>query len=179
MAEAKQKTRLWNWDEEWTEQRENTKELEDEEVEKEMQERMRRAALRPIEVHPDRWQDRSHHTYQSNLEQAGYQTTVVQLEKEKKEKVRDLLLTQPIAGELYIGGNREDWRKVVLKWVKDHQSGNTIVVSMQNLIAYMKSFGVTFHQNDQLVEYPIKNFLIYYEKTLKAELKKKIVVEFE
>jgi hypothetical protein len=40
---------------EWLKQRQKAKELEDEEIEREMLERMSRAALRQIEVHLDGW----------------------------------------------------------------------------------------------------------------------------
>ncbi|XKH50487.1 hypothetical protein LG275_12935 [Chryseomicrobium palamuruense] len=184
--EEKQRARLRAREVEWQKQRQKAKELEDEEIEREMQERMRRAALRPIEVHPDGW-DRgskrhngySNYTYQQNSTVANYESTEDKIEKRRKEKVRDLLLSQPITGELYIGGDTQYWRKVILKWINENQSGDTLVVSLQKIIGYMKSSGVSFTQNDKLVKYPIKDFLEFYQKTIKVELKKKVQISIQ
>ncbi|MGD6831864.1 hypothetical protein ACQCT5_06850 [Sutcliffiella halmapala] len=155
--------------------------MEDEQMEREMQEIARRAALRPIEVHPDGWNYRtkrqaqfSNYTYQQTPTVTSYENTEDKIDKKKKEKVRELLLSQPISGELYIDGDTKYWRKVVLKWINENQSGNTLTVSLQMIIGYMKSAGVSFNQNDKIVKYPIKDFLELYAKTLKAELNKKI-----
>jgi hypothetical protein len=160
--------------------RDRAQELEDERVEREMQETARRAALRPIEVHPDHWNYRqaqnSNYTYQQPPTVPRFENTE---EKEKKEKVLGLLLSQPIRGELYIGGDTKFWRKVVLKWINENQSGATIVVSLQTLISYMKKTGVSFNQNEKLVKHPIMDFLVFYQKTLKLELKRKIELVIE
>ena len=60
--EEKQRARLRAEEVERLKQRQRAKELEDEEIEREMQERMRRAALRPIEVHPNYWDHRNQET---------------------------------------------------------------------------------------------------------------------
>lgn len=164
-------------------QRQRVQELEDEQMEREMQEIARRAALRPIEVHPDGWNYRtkrqaqySNYTYQKNPAFPSYENTK---DKKKKEKVRELLLTQPISGELYIDGDTKYWRKLVLKWINENQSGDTLTVSLQIIIDYMKSAGVSFNQNYKIVKYPIKVFLEFYVKTIKAELKKKIELSIQ
>ena len=66
------------------------------------------------------------------------------------------------------------WRNVILKWIKENQSGDSLVVSLQKIINHMKNNGVSFNQDDKLVKYPIESFLDKYQKTLKVELKKKI-----
>ncbi len=133
---------------EWQKQRQKAKEPEDEEVEREMQERMRRASLRPIEIHPDGWEHGSkrqnryrNYTYQQNSTVAHYEST-----EYKIEKVRDLLLSKPITGKLYIGGDTQYWRKVILKWINENQSGDTLVVSLRKIIGYLKNSGVPFTQ---------------------------------
>lgn len=153
----------------------------DEETVIEMQERMRLASLRPINVHPKNWDPRSkiktkseNYIYQQFTAETRYAILEDPVEKKIKEKVREILLSQPIKGELYISGDTHYWRKVILKWIKDHQSGNSLVVPLDKIIDYMKSAGISFNQNDSLVTYPIKEFLEFYKKTLKVELKKKI-----
>ncbi|WP_157796565.1 hypothetical protein [Bacillus sp. FJAT-45037] len=161
--------------------RQQVKDLEDEQVEREMKERARRAALRPIEVHPEYWNQRSrrnsqysNYTYQENPSVTNYEKTGDSIDKKKKEKVRDLLLSQPIIGELYINGDNKAWRMVILKWINENQSVDTLIISLQKIISQMKSEGITFNQNDKLVKYTIKHFFEFYEKTVKTELKKKI-----
>ncbi|MFV8829525.1 hypothetical protein [Alkalihalobacterium sp. APHAB7] len=166
--------------------RQKAKELDDEQVEREMQERAKRAALRPIEVHPEYWNQRSqkyykysNYIYQQNPPVTINKKTEDNIDKKKKEKVRDLLLSQPISGELYIDGDKKAWRTVILKWIKENQSDDSLVVSLQKVISYMKSEGISFNQNDKLVKYTIKNFIEFYEKTIKAELKKKIELSIQ
>ncbi|WP_157076724.1 hypothetical protein [Sutcliffiella cohnii] len=180
--EEKQRARLRARELEWQKQRQKAKELEDEEIEREMQERMRRAALRPIEIHPDGWDQRSkrpnrygNYTYQQSPPVSSYTKTEDSVDKKKKEKVRDILLSQPIKGELYIDGDKRAWRIIILKWINENQSSDSLVVSLDKVIGHMKSSGISFNQkNDKLVKYPIKEFLEFYRKTIKAELKKKI-----
>ncbi|MCD7034578.1 hypothetical protein LRR81_10030 [Metabacillus sp. GX 13764] len=167
-------------EEERLEQRQRDNELQDEGLEREAQETMRRAALRPIEVHPNQWnhESKSPNPYSSyTYQKASTAATNVKadkIDKEKKEKIRELLLSQPITGELFIGGDMQYWRKVILKWIKENQSDDALVVSLQKIIAYMKNSEVSFNQHNNLVKHPIKNFLEFYVKTLKKELKKKI-----
>lgn len=179
--EEKQRNRLRVEKEEKLKQRQRAEELEDEEIEREMQERIRRAAQRPIEIHPNQWDYRyqskskySNSTYQQHPTVLNYENTEDKIDKMKKEKVRDILLFHPIKGELYIDGDKKSWRIVILKWIRKNQSDDSLVVSLQNIIGHMKSTGITFNQNDKFVKYPIKEFLEFYEKTIKSELKKKI-----
>ncbi|WP_243299316.1 hypothetical protein, partial [Bacillus litorisediminis] len=76
-------------------QGQRARELEDEQIEREMQERMRRAALRPIEVHPDHWDYRnqrkskySNYTYQQSSPVPSYNKTEDITDKKKKEGSR-------------------------------------------------------------------------------------------
>ncbi|MED4014461.1 hypothetical protein [Sutcliffiella cohnii] len=179
--EEKRRARSKAEEAERVKQRQRVQELEYEQMEREMQKIARRAALRPIEVHPDGWNYRtkrqaqySNFTYQQTPTESSYENTEDKIDKKKKEKVREVLLSQPISGELYIDGDTKYWRKVVLKWINENQSGDRLTVSLQMIIGYMKSAGITFNQNDKIVKYPIKDFLELYAKTLKAELKKKI-----
>jgi hypothetical protein len=146
--EEKRRARLRAEEAERQKQRQRVQEPEDEQMEREMQEIARRAALRPIEVHPDGWNYRtkrqaqySNYTYQQTPTVTGYESTEDKIDKKKKEMVRELLLSQPISGELYIDGDTKYWRKVVLKWINENQSGNTLTVSLQMIIGYMKSAG--------------------------------------
>jgi hypothetical protein len=155
--------------------------IEDELVKKEMEERARKAALRPIGVDPNQRSYRnpsksqySGFLYQQHSPESNHEKPEDSLDKKKKDKVRDLLLSQPITGELYIDGDKKSWRIVILKWINENQYGNSLVVSLQKIISDMKRAGVSFNQNDKLNKYPIKNFLEFYEKTMKTELKNKI-----
>jgi hypothetical protein len=100
------------------------------------------------------------------------------MEREKKEKVKEKLLIQPISGETYINGDKVYWRKVILKWINENQTGEVLYVSFQSLINYMRNTGVSFNQQEKLIQYPIKNFLQYYEKISKTEFKKKVQLIF-
>lgn len=179
--EEKQRARL-KCEEEGLKQRQRAKELEDEQIEKAMQETIRRAALRPIEVDPDHWNYQNQRRYQ--YDRFTYQTPPVfnkentkdKTDKQKKERLLEQLLSHPITGELYIDGDKKYWRRIILKWIKENQSGVDLFVSSQKLIGYMKTAGVSFNQNDQRAKYPIKIFLEFYVKTMKAELKKKIEI---
>ncbi|WP_243299315.1 hypothetical protein [Bacillus litorisediminis] len=90
-----------------------------------------------------------------------------------------MLLSYPIKGELYIDGDKESWRIVIFKWISENQLGESLIVSLQKVINYMKKSGISFNQNDELVKYPIEEFFKFYEKTIKTELKKKIELSFQ
>lgn len=186
IEEAKRRARLKAEEAERVMQRQRIQELEDEQMEREMQEIARKAALRPIEVHPDGWKNRnkrqtqySNYTYQQTPTVHSYESIEDAIEKEKKEKVQELLMFQPIAGELYIDGDSKNWRKVVLEWINENQSGDTLTVSLKKIIGYMKNRGISLNQSDSIVKYPIKDFLEFYVKTLKVELKEKIELRIQ
>ncbi|MGE7602993.1 hypothetical protein ACQKL5_10845 [Peribacillus sp. NPDC097675] len=166
--------------EELLKQKQRAIELEDVHIEKEMNERARIATLRPIEVNPNRFY-RKHDFYSSsyyNHKNSGssFESMNDQNEKQKKQLVKERLLSQPIKGELYIDGDKKYWRLIVLKWINENQAANLINVSLHQLLDYMKKSGVSFNQQDNIVQYPIINFLKYYEKIIKTELKKKVLL---
>ncbi|ASK62295.1 hypothetical protein CFK37_09050 [Virgibacillus phasianinus] len=178
--------RIKEMDEEKQKQIQKAKYLEDEKFERERQETMRIAAQRPIEVHPDYWDYQKQrkfqfgkYTYQQSQPESSYKKTEDSIDKKKEKKVREALLSHPIKGELYIDGETRAWRKAILKWIDENQSGETMVVSLEKLIGHMKSSGVSFNQNDNLAKYPVKVFLEFYVKTIKAELKKRINLSFQ
>jgi hypothetical protein len=177
--EEKLRASLRAEEEERIKQRLRVQELEDEQLEREMKEVARKAALRPVEIDPEGWKYRkkaqyNQYTYQHNPTSSNYETIEDTISKKRKEKVQELLLSQPIKGELYIDGDKRTWRNVILNWINENQLGESLVVPIQNVIDYMKSSGITFNQNEKLVKYPIKDFLDFYEKTIKVELKKKV-----
>jgi hypothetical protein len=49
---------------------------------------------------------------------------------------------------------------------------------MKKLLNEMNAFGLTFNQKDSLVEYPIKEFLKFYQIELKKDLKRKINITY-
>jgi hypothetical protein len=173
MLEEEQ-TRIRYEEEERQKQRQRAQELEDEQLEREMKERARRAALRPIEVHPDHWDHRTQLNNNRRTRELNYENIEDKIIKKKRERVHELLLSQPISGELYIDGDKKYWRLVILKWINENQSGDTLVVSLNNIIGYMKNSGVVFNQIDNLAKLPIETFLGFYVKTVKGELKRKI-----
>lgn len=164
--------------EELLKQKQRARELEDLYIEKEMAERARVAALRPIELNPNGFYPKKNF-YRSpyvNQKKSGssFESMGDQYEKQKKQLVKERLLSQPIKGEYYIDGDREFWRNIVLEWIKENQTTNSFTVSLNQLLDYMKKSGVSFNQQDNIVHYPIKDFLEYYKKTLKTELKNNV-----
>jgi hypothetical protein len=179
--EEKKQARLQAEHEEWLKLRQKAKELEDQEIEKEMQERAKLAALRPIGIDPNRWgQSYSKQYLYSNSNngqkpsESAFESIDARIEKERKEKVKEKLLSHPITGEIYINGDNQYWRKVILKWINENQADEYLIVSIIVLLQYMKNSGVSFNQKDKLVQHPIKTFLEFYVKTLNTELKKKV-----
>lgn len=49
---------------------------------------------------------------------------------------------------------------------------------MQKLINEMRASGLTFNQKESNVQYPVKDFLVFYQSALKKDLKKKIDITF-
>ena len=84
------------------------------------------------------------------------------MEIEKREKVKGKLLSQTITGEIYINGDKQYWRQVILKWINENQTGDNLYVSINVLLSFMRKNGVSFNQKDKLVQYTIKNFLELY-----------------
>ncbi|KGP74574.1 hypothetical protein [Pontibacillus yanchengensis] len=181
--ELEQKRKMWAEEEDKRKERLRTQEQVDEQTEKEMQERMRRASLRPIEVHPDQWNYRSqrqrryrNYTYQQSPPKTLSMETEESADQTKRERVKQVLLSQPIKGESYIDEDKGAWRKVILKWIKENQSGGKIFVSLQQVIDYMKSLGISFNQSDKVIKYPIQEFFEFYEKTVNGEFKKNVEI---
>lgn len=162
----------------------NSREIEkaeDEQVEKEMQERIRLASLRPIEINPNtRRRDAPYrdsyerYTYQQNTGISRYLTMEESAVEKKKEKVKEILLSKPIKGDAYINGNKREWRLLILKWIKENQTGDLVIVSLNKSIEYLRKSGVSFNQHDALVKHPIKEFLELYKKILRIELKRNV-----
>lgn len=153
----------------------------DEDVEREMRERARRAAARPVDVHPDFWDSQSYKKSKSSNYDKNNESIKSASSKDhkKRNEIKELLLSQPIEGEVYINSdNRIAWRLVILKWIKENQSNSTLVVSLDKVISYMKSAEISFHQNEKLVKYPVRYFLEFYVKTMEKELRKKVELTF-
>jgi len=161
------------------------KEIEDEAIENERQEIARLAALRPIGVDPDRWEQRyskrnlySQYNYSNSNSNSNskpvVQTMEDKMEIEKREKVKGKLLSQTITGEIYINGDKQYWRQVILKWINENQTGDNLYVSINVLLSFMRKNGVSFNQKDKLVQYTIKNFLELYVRIMKIEFRKKV-----
>lgn len=58
------------------------------------------------------------------------------------------------------------------------QEGERLIVSMAELLRDMKAVGITFNQKDSYIEHPVKDFLLFYQRGLKRELKKKLNIIF-
>ncbi|GGM38519.1 hypothetical protein GCM10011351_25750 [Paraliobacillus quinghaiensis] len=173
-------------EEESLKKRERIQKLDDEQVEREMQERARIAATRPVDVHPYSWDYRtksknqySNYANQKTSTGSKLEKTEDKIDKKKREDLLELLLSQLIKGELYIDGDSRNWRRVLLKWIKKNQTDGTLVVSLQNIIDYMKNSGISFNQNDSIVKYPIKDFFELYVRISKSELKRKIELSIQ
>jgi hypothetical protein len=49
---------------------------------------------------------------------------------------------------------------------------------MKKLLSEMREPGITFNQKDSIVQYPVKEFLVFYQSALKKNLKKKLDTSF-
>lgn len=156
----------------------NTVVKSDNEILREMSERARKAAERPVEYSEAEWEfvkknEKGHLTLLKQNTSKLKNQLKEQIEPNKKERILEILVSKPVSGDLYINGDQEIWRRLVLKWIKENQVENSINVQLPKLIEYMKNAGITFNQNDKIVKFPIKEFLEFYQKTLLTELKKK------
>ena len=146
------------------------RDAEDEKIETEMRERARRAKARPVNQHPDYLNRES-----DGLRAAPSSVTERSATRQaKREELKHILLTQQLPGDLYINGHLSAWRTFILYWIKDHESGNRLEVSVSRLIQDMRAAGFTFQQNDSLVEKVLADFLTFYQKQLKEKLKKRV-----
>jgi hypothetical protein len=159
----------------------------EEEINRVMEERAREARERPVDISPERWEwmkktgrapfkNQTQPAYQRYV--TAYESTEVKMDKDRREKFKDKILYHPIDGSYYINGPSEFWRGLVLKWIKEHQAGEYISVSMKKLIADLKATGISFNQNENLIQHPLKNFLMFYQKELKKDLKQVINISF-
>ena len=78
--------------------------------------------------------------------------------------MKEVILSQPIKGEIYINGDKKSWRIVILKWIKENQTNDTFRISLGMIITYLKKSGITFNQNDQLIKHPILHFLSHRKR---------------
>lgn len=161
--------------------------ISDDQIEREMLEIARAANERPISMSPEEWEwyKKTGRTYAKRTNWsiqappvASYETTEEKIAKEHRGKFKEKLLSHPISGDHFIDGPPANWRKFILKWIKEHQQEDNLAVSMNNILSDMKDFGITFNQKDSNVQYPVKEFLNFYEIGLKKVLKRKINITF-
>jgi hypothetical protein len=160
-----------------------SKQISDEQIEEDMLARAKVANERPINMSPEEWEwyKKTGRTF-SKESTWSIHPQHVPANKTQDEKVReelkDKLFSQPIRGDYFIDGPSANWRKFILKWISIHQLGENLTVSMKTLIKDMKDFGITFNQKDPIVQYPIKEFFLFYQRELKKVLKDKLNITF-
>ncbi|SDN87444.1 hypothetical protein [Bacillus sp. OK048] len=186
--EKKAASKRWRMDTEERSMLENERmRISDVLVEQEMLQIAKAANKRPISMSPEEWEwyKKTGRTYAKRpnwsiqtLPVASYEKTEEKIAKEQREKFKEKLLSQPIKGDHFIDGPPRNWRKFILKWIKKHQQEDNLIVSMKKLLNDMRDFGITFNQKDSNVQYPVKDFLNFYQTGLKKELKKKVNITF-
>lgn len=159
----------------------------EEQVEIEMQQRAKAASERPVGMSPETWEwykkrGIKFNTNNNSVTKNQPTTSVIEIKgtpvDKEREKFKEKLLSYPIKGDNFINGAAASWRSFILKWVKNNQHGDTISVSMKKLLNQMRETGITFNQKDSIVQYPVKEFLVFYQSALKKDLKKKIEIIF-
>jgi hypothetical protein len=159
----------------------------DEQEEQEILQRAIAASERPVSMSPETWEwyKKRGIVFNSRYNLPKKTQSVEENKKfvEKtvdvdREKFKAKLLSYPIKGDNFINGPAVNWRSFILKWIKENKREDTLNVSLKKLIYEMKDFGITFNQKDSIVQYPLKEFLIFYQTGLKKDLKKKINITF-
>jgi hypothetical protein len=160
-----------------------SKQISDEQIEKEMLARTKVANERPISMSPEEWEwyKKTGRTFSKKTNwpiHPQYVPANEAKDEKVREKLKDKLFSRPIRGDYFIDGPSANWRKFILKWISIHQLGENLTVSMKKLIKDMKDSGITFNQKDPIVQYPIKEFFLFYQRELKKDLKDKINITF-
>ncbi|MEC1526071.1 hypothetical protein P9D43_29190 [Neobacillus niacini] len=162
------------------------KSIGDQELTLEMEQIMKEAAQRPVDMSPEEWEwyrktgrrFTNKSKYTPTQPAIAYESTEQRIQREKREKFKEKLLTHPISGENYLAGEREYWRLFILKWIKDHKQNDVLMVPMSKLLKDMKTAGISFNQIDKLVQYPVKSFITFYQQELKKDLKEKLILTY-
>jgi hypothetical protein len=159
----------------------------EEQVEIEMLQRAKVASERPVGMSPETWEwyqkrgivfnSNNNSIIKTQPAAAVIETKGKPVDKER-EKFKEKLLSYPIKGDNFINGAVATWRSFILKWVKNNQHGDTLTVSLKKLLNEMRESGITFNQKDSIVQYPVKEFFVFYQLALKKDLKKKIEIIF-
>jgi hypothetical protein len=159
----------------------------DELVEQEMLQIAKAANERPVSMSPEEWDwykktgrtfaKRNIWSIQSKPV-ASYESTEEKIAKENRVKFKEKLLSHPIRGDHFIDGHSANWRQFILKWIKKHQQGDNLTVSINKLLNDMRDYGITFNQKDSNVLYLVKEFFAFYQTGLKKDLKRKININY-
>jgi hypothetical protein len=166
--------------------RENMQKVE-EEIEKEMLEREKAANERPVVMSPEEWEfykrnprnfSKPTNGYFQTQTITSYATIEQRIANDKWAKFLERLLSRPITGDQYINGSTEKWRRYILNWISENKVQDEITVSIKKLLIDMKEKGFTFNQKENHVQSTLVNFLNYYQKELKKDLKQKINITF-
>jgi hypothetical protein len=159
----------------------------EEQVEIEMLQRAKAASERPVGMSPDTWEwykkrEIVFHSSNNYIIKTQPIASVIETKgkpvDKEREKFKEKLLSYPIKGDNFINGAVATWRSFILKWVKNNQHEDTLTVSMTKLLYEMREAGISFNQKDAIVQYPVKEFLVFYQSALKKDLKRKIEIIF-
>ncbi|QCJ41177.1 hypothetical protein FAY30_04285 [Bacillus sp. S3] len=159
----------------------------DEQIKREMVQRAKEARQRPIYMTPEQWEwykktGRRYPSRETGVIRSRLNSTIIQEDneyvKQQRKRFKDKLLTYPIKGDQFIDGLPSQWRAFILKWINTHQEGESLIVSMAELLRDMKAGGIIFNQKDYYIENLLKEFLLFYQRGLKREMKKKVNIIF-
>jgi hypothetical protein len=94
---------------------------------------------------------------QSNRQQDGVKNNLSQSIKDKRklEKYQNVI-NHKIEGDSYFNCSSKTWRDIILKRCREYFDNK---ITIEGLIQYLKSQGVTFNQSETLIRYPIQELL--------------------
>lgn len=96
-----------------------------------------------------------------------------------RNRMKEYLLTCAIEYEQYINGDKHAWRKEILKWIKQNQKDNRILVHKGQLLDDLRLANISFNQKDNLVWHPVNDFLRKYVNLINKEIKLKMILWIE
>lgn len=161
--------------------------LSDEEIDLQMKKRAEVASKRPVSIHPDnpkQFRGTSYSTGYNKVSPAkpskiySDDRLLKEIKSDKKEKLKEKLLNHPLTGDGYINAKKEEWRLLVLIWIKNNMDEKSIEVSLDKLIEYLKENKISFNQTNKIVYHPLKDFILFYQKEMRNHDLKTVEITF-
>ncbi|MFC6038922.1 hypothetical protein ACFPYN_05575 [Paenisporosarcina macmurdoensis] len=156
-----------------------------EQVLREMAERAELASHRPIDKSPEQWERElygnptpTYIAYPHTSLKRSLEKTRDPFYEKKRMDFKDKILDSSIPGSHYIESGSTQWKLSVLRWVKEEMVNDAVQVSLPKVVIALKQEGIKFNQKDELIQYPVKAFLTYYQKELKKDLNQTITISY-